>query len=207
MPVIDFDAATHTYRVDGRIVPSVTQILTRAGLVADYAGISPAVLAYARDRGSHVDACCDLLDADDLDWDSVHPECGGYVRAWQAFRERERFTPSWTQAIVYHDELEYAGMFDAYGKCGNALTLVERKCTSKIAETYAVQTAAYSMPGIGLVVDGSALLRFTVDRRLVVQLKPDGTYKMQEHTCEADFEAFKAACVIAKWRGANGNGK
>ena len=203
---IAFHADSHTYTVDGRVVPSVTQILAKAGLVADYAGISPAVLAYARDRGSHVDACCDLFDAGDLDFSSVHPDCERYVEAWAAFRDLERFTPIHTQGIVYHPELDYCGTFDGYGMIGSTPTLVERKCTAKLSPTYGLQLAGYSMPGIGLAVDGATeLLPLIVSRRLVVQLKPDGTYRLAEYTNPLDFEAFRAAVIVAKWR--NGNGK
>src|SRR5262249_3605917 len=77
--VLEFSPATHEYRVDGALVPSVTQLLDDAGLTPDYSVVPPNVLQHARERGIHIDLACDLLDADDLDWRSVHPEAFPYV--------------------------------------------------------------------------------------------------------------------------------
>lgn len=207
MPKIEFDADGHRYTVDGRQVPSVTQILEKAGLTANYTGISPAVLAYARDRGVHVDACCDLFDQGDLDVDSIHPDAVPYVQAWGRFCKEQQFVPFVHQGVIYHPELEYAGTFDVDGFIADVPVLVERKCTAKISPTFALQTAAYTLPGVWLHNHpGEKPYRYdAIVRRLVVQLKPDGTYRLAEHTNPLDFEAFKAAIIVARWR--NGNGK
>lgn len=216
MPVVRFEPRDHSYFVDERRVPSVTQILDAAGLCPDYSRIPPAVLAHARERGAHVDLCCDLHDAGDLDWDSVHPEALPYVRAWQRFRDRERFVPVHSQGVVYHPELDYAGSFDGFGLIGNAGTLVDRKCTSKLSDTYALQLALYGMPGIGLACDETPgeLMPLTVARRLVVQLRNDADYRLYDCDVEAkragrdDYAAARGAVAVAKWRGlTNGNGK
>lgn len=217
MPVVTFEPDGHRYRVDGREVRSATQTLDLAGLVPDYSRIPAATLAYARERGEHVDLCCDLFDDGDLDWETVHPEALPYVRAWQQFRVREGYVPIVSQGIVYHPELDYAGTADSYGLCGRekAPTIVERKCTAKIATTYALQTAAYAMPGIGLATDESPgeLLTLTVARRLVVQLRNDADYRLYDCEVEArkagrcDFAAFRAAVELARWHGTNGNGR
>lgn len=216
MPVVQFQRDPHQYRVDGAVVPSITQILDAAGLAPDYARIPPAILLNARLRGEHVDACCDLFDDDDLDWSTVHPEAVPYVRAWGRFRERERYTPIMSQPRLFHPELGYAGSGDSYGLIDKAPTLAERKCTAKIAETYALQTAAQAMPGIGLAVDetGGELLTLTVARRLVVQLRNDGEYRLYDCEVEAkragrdDFECFRAAVSLARWKATtNGSGK
>jgi hypothetical protein len=215
VPVVTFDALLHEYRVDGRRVSHITGILDAAGMVPDYSRIPPATLAYARDRGAHVDVCCDLLDDGDLDWTSVHPECLPYVQAWQKFKDRERFVPIVSQGVLYHQELDYAGTPDVYGLIDKVATIVERKCTAKLSETYSLQTAAQAMPGIGLAVDETEgeLLPLTVARRLVVQLRKDGTFAVYDCEQEAkkagrdDFSAFRAAVEIAKWKGCtNGNG-
>ena len=216
MPVIQFDRERHEYRADGRLVPSVTRVLEQAGLVPDYARIPPAVLTHARDRGIYVDGCCDLFDADALDWPSVHPEAEPYVRAWQRFREREAFTPVVSQAVVYHAELDYAGTADVYGlDRAKAPTIVDRKCTSKLSDTYSLQLAAYSLPGIGYAADESdgELIGLTVARRLVVQLRNDGTFALYDCDVEMkragrdDFGAWKAAVAIARWKATtNGHG-
>lgn len=201
MPVVSFDAASHRYAVDGRPVLYVSKILELAGLGVDYSAIPPAVLQHARDRGSHVDQCCDLFDEGDLDWASVHPEAVPYVRAWARFRERERFVSMVRQGVVYHPELDYAGMPDDFGTIGSTAVLVERKATAKLSDTYALQAALYGMPGIEW--DG---LPFRVERRLIVQVRKDGDYRLLDCDAEArrvgrdDFAAARAAVAVARWR-------
>jgi hypothetical protein len=83
-----FDVETHSYFVDGRRVPSVTQRLQAAGLSPDYGGVNPIVLEHARERGIHVEACCQLFSEGTLDEASVHPEAQPYVDAFKrAVRE------------------------------------------------------------------------------------------------------------------------
>ena len=55
--VLAFEPVSHTYRVDGAPVPSVTQLLEDAGLTPDYSLVPQPVLQHARERGIHVDAC------------------------------------------------------------------------------------------------------------------------------------------------------
>lgn len=215
MPVVTFDRERHAYRVDGRAVLYVSQVLDLAGLGVDYTKIPPATLQHARERGEHVDLCCDLFDADDLAWESVHPEAVPYVRAWASFREREGFKSIVRQAVVYHPVLDYAGTADAYGLIGGAAVLVERKCTSKLSPTYALQAALYAMPGISWAADDTPgeLLPFDAERRLIVQLKNDGSYTLYDCEQEArkagrdDFAAARGAIEVARWRLTNGNGR
>lgn len=200
MPVIQFDAERHEYFVDGRSVLNVSTILERAGMGVDYSQIPPAVLAHARERGAYVDGCCDLFDQDALDVEGVHEEALSYVQAWGLFCKEKQFRPFAHQKIVYHREMDYAGTFDALGyDAEGRVVLIDRKCTAKIADSYGVQLAAYCFPGIALIETDLP----PVERRLVVQLRPNGTYVVKEYTRVEDFDAFKAAWVIAKWKGAS----
>jgi hypothetical protein len=209
--MIAFNESDHSYRLvaTGERLLSVTQILRAAGLVPDYTGIPPHVLKHAAERGSHVDACLAL--GDDLDVESVHPEARGYVLAWRRFCERERYVPLEEQMLIYHPDLHYAGTVDSYGTCGTQDLIVERKCTSKIDASYAVQTAGYAMKDL-ICVDADYRLYANIPRWLV-QLKPDGTYTLVD--CDAamakagrdDFDAFRAALTIARWKVVSTNGR
>ncbi len=194
--VLAFDPAGHVYRVDGAPVPSVTQLLDDAGLTPDYSVVPPTVLQHARDRGLHIDACCDLLDADDLDWRSVHPEALPYVEAWMAFREYEGFTPVAAQVPLYHPTYGYAGTADAVGLLpGNRPVIVERKSTAKMAATYALQTAGYAQDGMWYAPPGGGVLApvpWVVPGRLGVQLRLTwlGGRRILERLERIDFDVF-----------------
>jgi hypothetical protein len=204
--VLSFDAATHEYRVNGALVPSVTQLLDDAGMTPDYSLVPQPVLQHARERGIHVDLCCDLLDADDLDWRSVHPEALPYVEAWMAFREHEGFTPVASQVPLYHPTYEYCGTTDVVGTLpGTRPAVVERKTTAKMSPTYALQTAGYGIDGLWYAPPGGGVLApvpWARPVRLGVQLRRDGSYLLVPYDDPEDLAAFLGVVALGRWRGA-----
>src|SRR3990167_1497263 len=85
-PPIRLDADRHVYILsDGRKLMSLTTVLELAGFVPPYTGPKSAGL-----RGTHVHLACELLDKNDLDWDTVRPEIMGYVEAYADFLAKEK---------------------------------------------------------------------------------------------------------------------
>jgi hypothetical protein len=160
--LLDFDPTSHTYRVNGMVVPSVTQLLDGAGLTPDYKFISREVLAHARARGLHVDACCDLLDEGDLDWSSVHPEAVPYVESWARFCADYGYEPAAGQVPLYHPQYGYAGTADSIGTLNGSWVVVERKATTKMAATRATDGGLRTAGALG----GAPGWRAAVPRRL-----------------------------------------
>src|SRR4029450_12219741 len=200
---LDFEPETHTYRVDGRTVPSVTQLLDDAGLTVDYAAIPRSVLQHARLRGRHVDACCDLLDEDALDWSSVHPEAVPYVEAWPRFCADEGYEPACGQVPLYHPRYGYAGTADSIGTLNGHWVVVERKATTKMAATYGLQTAGYARPGLWAAPVGGGRLApvaWPAPARLGVQLKRDGSYLVVPYDDAEDLAAFLGVVALYRWR-------
>jgi len=201
---LTFDAARHEYRVDGELKPSVTQLLEGAGLVVDYSAIPAATLLRARQRGIHVDACCDLLDAEDLEWSTVHPDAVPYVQAWARFKVAEGYEPVASQVQLYHPEYGYAGTADTVGTVGRRWVLVDRKATVKVAASYGCQLAGYTLPGLECAEAGGELapVPWPPPARAVVQLRPDGSYRVVPYEAPDDVAAFLAALALYQWRGA-----
>jgi len=204
--VLAFNAVDHTYWVDGELKPSVTQLLDAAGMTPDYSVVQPHVLQHARERGIHIDACCDLLDADDLDWRSVDPEALPYVEAWLAFREYEGYTPLAGQVPLYHPVYGYAGTADSVGVLPGARpTIVERKATTRMAPTYALQTAGYGLDGMLYAPPGGGVLApvpWSAPCRLGVQLLRDGKYRLVPYEDPEDLTAFLGVVLLGRWRAA-----
>ena len=73
-----FDPDSHLYRVDGIIVPSVTQVLEDVGIV-DYSRLPGSTREMALRRGSAVHAACHYDDEGDLD----ETQLGGEGRTGQ----------------------------------------------------------------------------------------------------------------------------
>ena len=63
MSVLTFDEASHTYRIDGQVVPGVTSVLKP---LTDYSMVPPADLQAAADFGKAVHRACELDDLMDL---------------------------------------------------------------------------------------------------------------------------------------------
>jgi hypothetical protein len=204
--VLEFEPSSHVYRVNGVSVPSVTQLLDDAGLTADYSVVAPHVLQRARERGLHVDQCCELYDADDLDFRSVHPEALPYVEAWARFREHEGFRPLVAQLPLFHPTYAYAGTADAVGLLpGTRPVVVERKTTAKLAATVALQVAGYALDGLWYAPPGGGVLSpvpWERPARLGVQLRRDGTYQIVNYQDPDDFAGFLGVVALGRWRGA-----
>ncbi len=200
--VLTLEERGHVYRVDGIPVPSVTQILEAAGLGIDYSTVPQAVLIHARERGRHIDACCDLLDEDDLDWRSVHPEALPYVEAWRRFRVADGYQPAVAKPRIYHPEYGYAGEPDTIGRVGACWTVLDRKATDKVSLTYGCQLGGYAVPGAWVAEEGGVLAPapWPALARAVVQLRRDGTYRVVPYEAPDDTAAFLGAVALWQWR-------
>jgi hypothetical protein len=204
--ILEFEPTTHTYRINGQPVPSVTQLLDDAGLTPDYSLVPQPVLQHARQRGIHVDQCIELLDADELDWRTVHPEAIPYLEGWLAFREHEGFTPLANQLPLYHPTYGYAGTADSCGLLpGGRPVIVERKTTAKMATTIALQAAGYGLDGLWYAPPGGGVLSpvpWEHPVRLGVQLRRDGSYVLVPYDDPEDYAAFLGVVALGRWRGA-----
>lgn len=103
-----FDPALHVYRLNGIVVPSVTQVLRDSGYVDFYRDLSRKIaegelspsdgvyalaqrgrrLIEARDRGSRVHSALHFLLEDDLDNESLDEETRGYLESGRKYLER-----------------------------------------------------------------------------------------------------------------------
>jgi hypothetical protein len=206
---LDFEPQTHTYRVDGLIVPSVTRLLDEAGLTVDYTAVPYRVREHARQRGLHVDSACDLYDEGDLDWASVHPECVGYVESWARFCAEEGYEPVAGQVPLYHP-LGFAGTADSFGQLNGQWVVLERKATARMSPLYGLQLAGYSQAPYAAPTGGGPLhpVPWGTPARLGVQLKRDGSYLVVPYDDATDLSAFLGVVALARWRALrHGNGR
>jgi hypothetical protein len=194
---VHLDGATHTYYVDGQVVPGVTNTL-KAAKIVDYSMISQDVLQAAAWRGTLVHRALHWWALGTLDMDSLDPVIAGYVAAGIRFHEESRFEIANVEQMVYEPTYGYAGTFDLDGLIGNDLWLVDYK-TGLILPGHALQLAAY-------LNCRRSPRRY---RYAVVKLNADGTYRVHEAgqsgvlghaNFHRDLEIFLAALACAKWR-------
>lgn len=107
-----FNEERHEYSVNGRIIPSVTQIISAVGLYEfDY--VSRETLAIAAERGRIVHTCVEWYEKGELDESSIDPELTGYFEAYLDCRMVNSFpAPVAIEERVYSEQYGYAGTLD-----------------------------------------------------------------------------------------------
>jgi hypothetical protein len=192
---LEFDAAEHRYTLGGRILPSVTQILKP---LVDYAGIPEAILNKAADRGNYVHKCCEMYLLGTLDQDAIDEECAPYFQGFRLFADETGFEPELIEQRVYHTRLMYAGTVDLGGvlpaiggKRKPHRAMIDIKTTFKLMKSVGPQTAAYADAWAS---QNPKELHF--DERYGLQLKKDGTYKLQPMRSPSDKNTFLSCLNI-----------
>lgn len=126
-----FDEATHTYTLNGVVIPSVTEICAPI-TCGKYPPVG--VVQQAAARGSRVHELCALYDMDALP-DEIESDLVGYVKAWAAFCRD--YKPVW-QYIErpLHGEIDagqpFAGTLDRIGVIDGFNRVVDIKTTSNL---------------------------------------------------------------------------
>jgi hypothetical protein len=174
-----FHEPTHTYRLDGQVVPSVTSLLDK---LAQFAGVREEILAAARERGTAVHRACHYLDENDLDEASVAEEVVGYLRAWARFKSE-------VERMAAHPTLRFAGTWDRVLRIGGDEFTADIK-TGEPAWPQGMQLAAYN-----------ALRGAQTAKRATVHLRRDGTYRFREWHDPDDWPAF-VSLVTLHWKAA-----
>lgn len=188
MSWLDFDEAGHVYRVDGRVIPSVTQILEP---LYDWSGIPRPILQAAAERGAAVHKACELYDLELLDESSLDDEVAAYLEGWKRFREDTGFIPERVEARVYSARWGYAGTVDRTGRLKRKHILLDIK-SGQVSPVTGPQTAAYA----------EALTEMSGDKfvaRYGLYLRPND-YRLVPYDTPTDWLVFQSALNLATWR-------
>lgn len=185
---LTFDAEAHEYRIGGRVVPSVTQVLKGAGLI-DTSWFTDA----ARTRGQYVARATELYDKGTLDFDALDFELKQYAMAWERF-----VVECWVDVIeveyrVCDATRGYAGTLDRIAMMRFNKWIIDIK-TGASAAWHPLQTAGYAacLPGHY--------------RRATVILNNDGSFKFKEHGISGatDRATFYSALNLYNWKSEKG---
>lgn len=139
-----FDAATHTYRVNGVVFPSVTEVLgpaeTFAGL---FANVPIDAMEMARERGTYVHEAMALLARGDLDWHSLDEQWEPFIRSGAQFLEESGIVVTAAEVPIYSERLRVAGTIDLLGDWRGRDALLDFKASAQVPVTVGPQTAGY----------------------------------------------------------------
>lgn len=192
---IEFNAELHEYRWDGRRVPSVTEVLS---MLTDWSGVPPALMAAARDLGSHVHEATHLHDIGNLNRWTLDPVLDGYLRGWERFLEETGAVVVASEQPVYHPKLKYAGTPDRVLWWKDRFVVPDLKSTAAVPTTVGAQTAAYTEAYCEMFKPSKKPLRYCI------QLNPDGTYKSIRRDDPADWSLFLSALNVHNFKEKHG---
>jgi hypothetical protein len=189
--MLSFDPATHIYKLDGVVIPSVTQVLADVGLSPDY----PAEQRqFYLNRGTAVHRACELLVAGKLDKNNTDPRLHGYVDSFDRFLQRTGFKPDLVEHRVWSEAYLVGGSLDYCGPLNGVQTILDVK-SGEPAAAAALQTAAYAY----LLKESHGLV---ASRRLTLRLDPDGGEPKPEEYMDFnnDLRVFLSAVAVWHWR-------
>jgi hypothetical protein len=190
MTLFSFDPVLHEFKKDGVVVPSVTQVLAKAGIIA-YSYVSEEIREYSMKRGTSVHWMLQLEDEGALNYRTVPKRLRGYRRAYTSWRERADFRPLKIE-YQFVSDYGFAGIIDRIGVFTDKallLTVVDLK-TGPIAEWVRYQLAAYS---VGIEPN---LKKAKYIRRVALRVRDDGLYHVREFpmaSFDTDWAKFYAA--------------
>lgn len=126
-----FEESTHTYTLDGVVIPSVTEICAPI-TSGKYPPVG--VVQQAAARGTRVHELCALYDMDALPGE-IEAELVGYVKAWAAFCRD--YKPVWKhiELPLYGSPgtgLPFAGTLDRIGEIDGRTRVVDIKTTASL---------------------------------------------------------------------------
>ena len=185
--MLTFDAGNHEYKVDGVIVPSVTQIINSVA-AERWENIDADKLEYACQRGTAVHLITELHDLGTLDESSVDPKLQGYVSAYKAFLADIK--PSWglIEHKTYSDMPRYAGTVDRFGTVNGKKAVLDIKTGVKSKYT-GLQLAAYAH----MIGEKKA-------KRYGLYLGGDGKYSLVEYKDANDWNVFLSCLNVMNFK-------
>lgn len=192
---LEFDEPTHAYTLNGRRVPSVTQVLDPLNMLD---GIPWDILEAARIFGSNVHVACHFHNIGILDWSSLDEYLASYVRGYLKFLAESSFVVLASEERVASVKAGYAGTLDIRGVLNRRKALIDIKSTSSLPRTVGPQTAAYE----------NALREMTgekTERRFCLHLKPDdySLVPLKDGRGVSDLTCFVSALNVWRFRNAS----
>ena len=112
MPQFEFLEDEHIYKLDGIVIPGVSNILSP---LSDFSGVHPDFMKQACEFGNHVHKAVELYLSGELDEENLDPHLKNIVEQFKVWKE-ENIKFHFSEAIVekpsFHPGLKYAGTPD-----------------------------------------------------------------------------------------------
>lgn len=172
---LNFDPQNHQYTVDGKAVPSVTQLVAPLG--ADYDepdDFTEFAIDNAADRGIAMHAyLAHRLAGGAEDEFELPAEYEGYIDAVEAFLSEHEITPYYTETpmCAVWRGVTYAGTPDLIGEVDGVLTIVDYKFVSQVAKS----KVGAQLHGYRVLCEENGIYPSSL---IAVQFLKDGDYRV-----------------------------
>lgn len=171
LPELEFEDESHTYRLLGLVIPSVSAIMEPLS-AAKYRGINETTLNNAANKGTAVHNSIENYIKFEID--DVPPEHRGYFEAFLDWWNTYQPKVVGSELKIYHKLMRYGGTIDMLVYIDGVLTLVDIKTTAALSDmTCGVQLEAYSQ---ALKSHG-----IEIERKAILHLKKDGKYAFKDY--------------------------
>jgi len=177
-------------------VPNVTRALS---LLVDYSRMPAGVLERARQEGVAIHKTIELYVNDDLDEDGLPEWLVPRLAAYKKFVADTGFVAISSEQRVYHQAFGYAGQLDLdgtlrvrQGRTEKAVAaVVDVKRSFFAGRAIGLQTAAYAA-----ALEQSARGKAITRRRYALQLRAEGTYRLEPFDDPSDLTNFLACLTV-----------
>lgn len=180
-----YDPVTHTYTINDREVPSVTQVLVEAGIIN-----TKWYTEWSRHRGSTVHKCLEFSVKGTLDLHTVDDRIAGYLDAYTNFCGDTGFVCEEIEKHLWSRQGQYGGTLDQLGKTPKHSAIVDTK-TGPLSDATGLQLTGYWK----MVYE---LTGAYPDRLIGLQLNVDGTYRTRIY--KPDSLTWISCVHVAWWK-------
>lgn len=194
----EFEPVEHRYTRNGLIYPSVTQIISDAGLTPDYPPGEHAA------RGTKLHELTAIYDNGNLDVDAWRQmdtkkdefwQLSGYFDGYLRFLQEMKTEWTWIESAFVSLAHGYAGTVDRFGLINGQPAVLDLKTSAGAPpRTTGLQTAGYAM----LILGPNA--RDHAARRFALHLKRTGDYRLIEYDNPADYDTFAGLTHLHRWK-------
>lgn len=138
---IEFIPDSHTYMVDGIIVPSVSQIM-RPVSEKYYNGISAQVLDHAAKRGTRVHQAIYDMEVNCLPHKVFNVDIQSYLSNWLVIKKLKNIRPENQEIMLTNGK--FCGTLDMIAMVDDQLSIIDFKTTAKVnKDLVEIQLAGY----------------------------------------------------------------
>lgn len=184
---LTFNSKTHTYRVNGRKLTSVTQA------IKDNFGEPPWYNDYNAAKGIALHQAIHFYNMGTLDQRTLNKEIRGKFEAYKLFRAQTRFQVIDSEIQLYSKKYNFAGTIDIAGEPWDSSNLTIIDIKSSIEPKVEIQLGGYSI----LYSEHRGRV---VNRAAALELKNDGSYNIKWFKdLKRARRIFLATLTISNW--------